>query len=244
MSNKEIIYGKNVIDALLISDVKIDEVFLAKGSKEEKRYEKVFFDRGFKINKKSKQYLDELAKGGNHQGVLAIIDKYNYCEVSDILAEAEKKGEKPFVIILDKIVDVHNLGAIIRTANLVGAHGIVIKKDGGASVNSTVYKTSSGALFSSKIARVTNISRAIKELKSNGLWVYASSMEGGTMYDCDFKDGTALVIGNEGKGVSELVKKNCDMTVSIPMRDTAVDSLNGSVAASVLMYEVFRQRYI
>ncbi len=244
MSNKDIIYGKNVIDALLISDVKVDEVFVAKGSKEESKYEKAFAEKGFKVNRKSKQFLDELAKGGNHQGVLAIINKYNYCEISDILAEAKNKGEKPFIIVLDKIVDVHNLGAIIRTANLVGAHGVIIKKDGGASVNATVYKTSSGALFSSKIARVTNISRAINELKRNGVWVYASSMEGGAMYDCDFKDGTALVIGNEGKGVSDLVKKNCDMTVSIPMKKTEVDSLNGSVAASVLMYEVFRQRYI
>ncbi len=242
MNNKEIIYGKNVIDALLKSDIIPEQVFIVSGNKNNEKYEKLFAKKGVKVSYKNKKFLDDLTKGANHQSLVAIIKKYEYCDIDNILDYANEKGEKPFIIVLDKIVDVHNLGAIIRTANVVGAHGVVIKKDGSASVNATVYKTSSGALFFTKIAKVTNISRAIKNMKKKGVWVYASSMEGKTMYGLDFKDPTALVIGNEGSGVSELVKKNCDETVSIPMANVNIDSLNGSVAASVLMYEVFRQR--
>ncbi len=243
MSGKEIIYGKNVIDALLKSDKKVDEVYVLKTGKKAEFYADLCREKGIKCSFKDGKSLDEVVGGGVHQGVAARVPRYEYCEISDILKVAESRGEKPFVIILDKIVDVHNLGAIIRTAALAGVHGVVIKKDGGASVTPTVYKTSAGAVFSMKIAKVTNISRAIDELKKSGVWVYASDMGGSPMYDFDFKDGAALVIGNEGKGVSELVKKNSDAVVSIPMRESDVDSLNGSVAASVLMYEVLRQRY-
>ncbi len=242
MSNKEIIYGKNVIYALLKSDKKVDELYLSKSSKKLDYYLDLAKKKGIKTSVKDGKFLDDLSLGAVHQGVLAKVEKYQYSEISDILAHADSLGEQAFVIILDKIVDVHNLGAIIRTASLVGVHGIIIKKDGGANVNSTVYKTSAGAVFDMKIARVTNISRAIDELKKNGLWVYASDMGGSSMYQSDFKGATALVIGNEGKGVSTLVKKNSDMIVSIPMKEASVDSLNGSVAASVLMYEVYRQR--
>ncbi len=240
---KEIVYGKNVVDALLKSDKKVDEVYLLRSSRTLDHYSKICKEKGIKFSIKSGSDLDKIRLGAVLQGVLARVDKYEYCEVSDILKEAETRGEKPFIIILDKIVDMHNLGAIIRTAYLAGAHGVIIKKDGAAGVNPTVYNTSVGAAFFMKIARVTNISRTIDELKKSGVWAYASDMGGSPMYDFDFKDGTALVIGNEGKGVSELVKKNSDAIVSIPIRESCVDSLNASVAASVLMYEVLRQRY-
>lgn len=197
--------------------------------------------KGIVIRQADAARLDRMANGENHQGVVAMISAYNYVGVEDILARAESKGESPFVIICDKITDPHNLGAIIRTANCVGAHGVIIPKRDGAGVNSVVMKTSAGALEYTAVAKVTNIVSTIEMLKDRGLWVTAADMDGTSMYDIDLKGAIALVIGSEGKGVSRLVREKCDFIASIPMRGE-INSLNASVAAAVLMYEATRQR--
>ena len=188
-----------------------------------------------------KERLDRLAGTGHHQGVVAIGAAYEYAEVSDILENAERKGEPPFIIILDGIEDPHNLGAIIRTANQAGAHGIIIPKRRAVGLTPTVAKTSAGAINYTPVAKVTNISNTIKELKEKGMWFVCADMGGTTMYDLNLTGPIGLVIGNEGDGVSKLVKENCDMTASIPMVGD-IDSLNASVATGVLAYEIVRQR--
>ena len=189
----------------------------------------------------SSQRLDEMSQTGRHQGVIAVAAAYEYAEVSDILQAARDKGEAPFIILLDGIEDPHNLGAIIRTANQAGAHGVIIPKHRAVGLTATVARTSAGALNYTPVAKVTNISRTIEDLKKEGLWFVCADMDGEVMYRCDLKGPIGLVIGNEGSGVSELVKKNCDIIASIPMKGN-VDSLNASVAAGVLMYEILRQR--
>ncbi len=185
--------------------------------------------------------LDKMAEGENHQGVIAMVSPYIYKTVEDILKNAEDKGESPFVIICDKITDPHNLGAIIRTANCVGAHGVIIPKHESAGVNSVVMKTSVGAVEYTPVAKVTNLASTIDELKDKGFWVTAADMDGQMMYDIDLKGSIAIVVGSEGKGVSRLVREKCDFIASIPMYGE-INSLNASVAASVLMYEALRQR--
>ncbi len=193
------------------------------------------------INYVSKERLDSMSKTGKHQGVIAYAAAYEYAEVEDILAAAREKNEPPFIFILDNIEDPHNLGAIIRTANLAGAHGVIIPKRHAVGLTATVARTSAGALNYTPVAKVTNISATIEELKKEGLWFVCADMGGETMYNIDLKGAIGLVIGNEGEGVSRLVKEKCDFIASIPMKGN-IDSLNASVAAGVLAYEIVRQR--
>ena len=193
------------------------------------------------INYVSKERLDQLSETHAHQGVIAQVAAYEYSTVDEILARAEDKGEAPFLIILDNVEDPHNLGAIIRTANLAGAHGVIIPKRRAVGLTSTVAKTSAGAINYTPVAKVTNIVRTIEELKEKGIWFVCADMGGETMYDLDLTGPMGLVIGNEGEGVSRLVREACDFTASIPMKGD-IDSLNASVAAGVLAYEIVRQR--
>lgn len=193
------------------------------------------------INYVSKERLDSMSKTGKHQGVIAYAAAYEYADVDDILAVAREKNEPPFIFILDNIEDPHNLGAIIRTANLAGAHGVIIPKRHAVGLTATVARTSAGALNYTPVAKITNISATIEELKKEGLWFVCADMGGETMYNIDLKGAIGLVIGNEGEGVSRLVKEKCDFIASIPMKGD-IDSLNASVAAGVLAYEIVRQR--
>lgn len=188
-----------------------------------------------------KERLEQMSETGKHQGVIAYIAAYEYASVEDILKKAEEKGEPPFVVILDDIEDPHNLGAIIRTANLAGAHGVIIPKHRAAGLTATAVKASAGAINHTPVVKVTNIAKTIEDLKDKGLWFVCADMGGTTMYDLDLKDAIGLVIGNEGKGVSRLVKEKCDFVASIPMFGD-IDSLNASVAAGVMAYEIVRQR--
>ncbi len=189
----------------------------------------------------TKERLDQLSPTGKHQGVVAVIAAYEYVSLEDLLENARKKGEPPFLFLLDNIEDPHNLGAIIRTANLAGAHGVVIPKNRAVGLTATVARTSAGALNYTPVAKVTNIAKTIEELKKEGLWFVCADMGGETMYHLDLKGPIGLVIGNEGEGVSRLVKEKCDYIASIPMKGE-IDSLNASVAAGVLAYEIVRQR--
>ncbi len=189
----------------------------------------------------ARERLDQLSETGKHQGVIAYAAAYEYVQVEDILEKAREKGEPPFLILLDNIEDPHNLGAIIRTANLAGAHGVIIPKNRAVGLTATVARTSAGALNYTPVARVTNLARTIEELKKEGLWFVCADMDGTMMYDLDLKGPIGLVIGNEGEGVGKLVREKCDMVASIPMKGQ-IDSLNASVAAGVLAYEILRQR--
>ena len=189
----------------------------------------------------SRERLDMMSETGMHQGVIAYTAAYEYSELEDIFALAESKGEPPFVYILDNIEDPHNLGAIIRTANLSGAHGVIIPKNRAVGLTSTVARTSAGALNYTPVVRVTNITKTIEELKKKGMWFVCADMGGDTMYDLNLTGSIGLVIGNEGDGVSRLVKEACDYVASIPMKGD-IDSLNASVAAGVLGFEIVRQR--
>ena len=195
------------------------------------------------INYVSKERLDQLSETREHQGVIAQVAAYEYSTVDEILARAEEKGEAPFLILLDNVEDPHNLGAIIRTANLAGAHGVIIPKRRAVGLTSTVAKTSAGAINYTPVAKVTNIVRTIEELKEKGIWFVCADMGGEIMYDLDLTGPMGLVIGNEGEGVSRLVREACDFTASIPMKGD-IDSLNASVAAGVLAYEIVRQRLV
>ena len=188
-----------------------------------------------------KERLDRLAGTGHHQGVVAQAAAYEYAEVEDILKAAKDKGEAPFIFILDEIEDPHNLGAIIRTANQAGAHGVIIPKRRAVGLTATVAKTSAGAINYTPVAKVTNISKTIEDLKKQGMWFVCADMDGTTMYDLNLTGPMGLVIGNEGSGVGRLVKEKCDFVASIPMKGD-IDSLNASVAAGVLAYEIVRQR--
>lgn len=187
-----------------------------------------------------KERLDHMSETGKHQGVIAYVAAYDYAEVDDILDEAREKGEKPFIFILDGIEDPHNLGAIIRTAHQAGAHGVIIPKNRAVGLTATVARTSAGALNYTKVAKVTNLTKTMENLKKEGLWFVCADMNGQSMYDLDLKGAIGLVIGSEGEGVSRLVKEKCDFLASIPMKGK-IDSLNASVAAGVLAYEIVRQ---
>lgn len=193
------------------------------------------------INFVTKERLDQMSEGGKHQGVIAYSAAYDYAEVDDILEAAKAKGEPPFIILLDNIEDPHNLGAILRTANLAGAHGVIIPKRRAVGLTATVAKTSAGAINYTPVAKVTNLSQTIEELKEKGMWFVCADMDGESMYKLDLKGPIGLVIGNEGEGVGRLVKEKCDMVAAIPMKGD-IDSLNASVAAGVLAYEIVRQR--
>ncbi len=189
----------------------------------------------------AKDRLNGMSETGRHQGVIAITASYRYASVEDILNRAREKGEAPFIFLLDGIEDPYNLGAIIRTANQAGAHGVIIARNRAVGLTASVARTSAGALNYTPVAKVTNISRTMEELKREGIWFVCADMGGQTMYELKLTGPIGMVIGNEGKGVSELVKRHCDFTASIPMKGE-IDSLNASVAAGVLAYEIVRQR--
>lgn len=238
-----VIEGRNAVIEAFRAGKTIDKLFVLEHCKEGSMNTVIreAKKQGTVINYVKKERLDQMSETGKHQGVIAYIAAYEYGSVEDILKKAEDKGEQPFVIILDDIEDPHNLGAIIRTANLAGAHGVIIPKHRASGLTATVVKASAGAINYTPVAKVTNISKTIEELKEKGLWFVCADMDGTTMYDLDLKGPIGLVIGNEGKGVSRLVKEKCDFIAKVPMFGD-IDSLNASVAAGVLAYEIVRQR--
>ncbi|MBO5259146.1 MAG: 23S rRNA (guanosine(2251)-2'-O)-methyltransferase RlmB [Agathobacter sp.] len=235
--------GRNAVLEAFRSGKTIDKLFVLDGCQDGpiKSITREARKKDTIINYVSKERLDQLSETGKHQGVIAICAAYEYATVEDILKNAEEKQEPPFIIILDGIEDPHNLGAIIRTANQAGAHGVIIAKHRAVGLTPTVARTSAGAINYTPVAKVTNISNTIEELKEKGLWFVCADMGGTTMYDLNLTGSIGLVIGNEGDGVSPLVKKHCDMVASIPMKGD-IDSLNASVATGVLAYEIVRQR--
>ena len=237
------IEGRNAVLEAFRSGKTIDKLFVLDGCqdgpvksiiREAKKTDTI-------INFVDKERLDRLAGTGHHQGVVAQAAAYEYADVEDILKAAKDKGEAPFIFILDEIEDPHNLGAIIRTANQAGAHGVIIPKRRAVGLTATVAKTSAGAINYTPVAKVTNISKTIEDLKKQGMWFVCADMDGTTMYDLNLTGPIGLVIGNEGSGVGRLVKEKCDFVASIPMKGD-IDSLNASVAAGVLAYEIVRQR--
>ena len=241
---EQMIEGRNAVLEALRAERSVDRVLIQDGVKEGaigSIIREVKKHPETKLEFVLKKKLDDLSETGRHQGVIAWTAAYDYSSVEDILARARKKGEDPFIFILDGIEDPHNLGAIIRTANLCGAHGVIIRLNRAVGLTAIVSKASAGALNYTPVAKVTNISSTIDALKKEGLWFVCADMGGETMYRLNLKGPIGLVIGNEGKGVSELVRKNCDMIASIPMFGD-IDSLNASVAAGVLAYEIVRQR--
>lgn len=241
--NENLIEGRNAIIEAFRSDKTIDKLYIQDGLKDGpiQTILREAKKRNLFINFVSKDILDKMSPTSKHQGAIANLASYEYSSIDDILAVAKEKEEDPFIFILDGIEDPHNLGAIIRTANLVGAHGVVIPKHRAVGLTATVARTSAGAINYTKVAKVTNINSTIEELKKEGLWFVCADMTGELMYKLNLKGPIGLVIGNEGSGVSALVKKNCDMLASIPMKGD-IDSLNASVATGVLAYEIFRQR--
>lgn len=235
--------GRNAVLEAFRSGKTIDKLFVLDGCQDGpiKSITREARKKDTIINYVSKERLDQLSETGKHQGVIAVCAAYEYATVEDILKNAEEKQEQPFIIILDGIEDPHNLGAIIRTANQAGAHGVIIAKHRAVGLTPTVARTSAGAINYTPVAKVTNISNTIEDLKEKGLWFVCADMGGTTMYDLNLTGPIGLVIGNEGDGVSPLVKKHCDMVASIPMKGD-IDSLNASVAAGVLAYEIVRQR--
>lgn len=237
------IFGRNPVLEAIKSGREIDKIMVKKGGVEGsiKAIIKKAKENGIIVTEVEKQKLDALCEGENHQGVLAFAAVCEYSTVSDILNKAQEKGHAPFIIICDKITDPHNLGSIIRTANCAGADGVIIPKRNSVGLNMTVAKTSAGAVEYVPVAKVTNIAQTIDMLKEEGLWVAGADMDGEVMYKSNLDGAVALVIGSEGEGISRLVKEKCDFIVKIPMLGD-VNSLNASVAASVLMYEIVRQR--
>lgn len=237
------IEGRNAVIEAFRAGKTIDKLFILKDCqdgpirtiiKEAKKTDAI-------LNFVTKERLDQLSETGKHQGVVAYSAAYQYAEVEDLLRVAEEKGELPFLILLDNVEDPHNLGAIIRTANLAGAHGVIIPKRRAAGLTAAAAKASAGAIYYTPVAKVTNLAKTIEELKEKGLWFVCADMDGDSMYQLNLTGAIGLVIGNEGDGVSRLVKEKCDMVASIPMKGE-IGSLNASVAAGVLAYEIVRQR--
>ena len=236
--------GRNAVIELLESGRDINKIFVSKGEKHGSINKIIALakDRKVIITEIDKNKINQMSQTENNQGVIAIVPPFDYCDVDDILQEAKNKNEDPFVLILDGIEDPHNLGSIIRTAETAGAHGIIIPKRRAASVNSTVNKVSAGAVEHMKVARVNNITETIKYLKEKGLWICGTDMHTNTYYyNQDFKMPVGIVIGSEGFGMSRLVKENCDFLVKIPMKGK-ITSLNASVSAGIVIYEVVKQR--
>ena len=241
--NDNLIIGRNAVIELLKSNREIENVLIAKGDREGSinKILSMCREKGIIVKNVDRKKLDFMCGNANHQGVVANVPAHSYSTVDEILALAEERGEEPFIIICDEIEDSHNLGAIIRSAEACGAHGIIIPKRRNVGLNFIVAKTSCGALEYMKVARVGNLASTIYDLKKKNIWVYCADMDGQPWSKTDFSGGCALVVGNEGKGVGRLIKEKCDVTVSLPMRGK-VNSLNASVAASVIMYEVVKQR--
>lgn len=237
------IEGRNAVIEAYRAGKPIDKIYILDGCQDGpvmtiKREAK---KHGTLIKYVDKERLEQMSETRKHQGVIAYAAAYEYAEVEDLLQTAKEKGEPPFLFLLDNIEDPHNLGAIIRTANLAGAHGVIIPKNRAAGLTATVARTSAGALNYTKVAKVTNLSKTMEDLKKHGMWFVCADMDGTNMYDLDLKGSIGLVIGNEGAGVSRLVKENCDFVASIPMKGD-IDSLNASVAAGVLAFEILHQR--
>lgn len=245
MESKEFtIEGRNAVIEAFRAGKPIDKVYILDGCQDGpmNTIRREAKKHGTLVKYVAKERLDQMSDTGKHQGVIACAAAYKYAEVDDILCAAREKGEPPFLILLDNIEDPHNLGAIIRTANLAGAHGVIIPKNRAVGLTATVARTSAGALNYTPVAKVTNLAQTIEELKKQGLWFVCADMDGTPMYDLDLTGPIGLVIGSEGEGVSRLVRERCDMTAAIPMRGN-IDSLNASVAAGVLAYEIVRQKY-
>ena len=241
--DESIVSGRNAVKELLSSGRDIEKIYVQQGEREGsvKLLVGLASERRIQIVEASKQKLDQLSCGAKHQGVVAVASEAEYSTVEEILAYAESLGESPFVVVCDGIEDPHNLGAIIRSAECSGAHGVIIPKRRAAGLTSTVGKASAGALMHMRVARVTNIAQTIDELKEAGVWTYAADMGDTPYYKSDMKGSVAIVLGNEGAGISRLVKEKCDFTVSIPLYGK-IDSLNVSCAAAVLLSEAARQR--
>jgi 23S rRNA (guanosine2251-2'-O)-methyltransferase len=241
--NDHVIEGRNAILEAFRSGRTVDKLYMLDGARDgvSSSILREAKKRDVIVNFVSKEKLDAMSADRKHQGVIAVCAAYEYSDMEDIFKKAEEKGEPPFVFILDEIEDPHNLGAIIRTANLCGAHGVIIPKRRAAGLTATVVKASAGAINYTPVVKVTNISKTIEELKDRGMWFACADMEGEVMYKAKLTGSIGLVIGNEGSGVSRLVREKCDYVVSIPMKGD-IDSLNASVAAGVLAYEVVRQR--
>ncbi|HJB87039.1 MAG TPA: 23S rRNA (guanosine(2251)-2'-O)-methyltransferase RlmB [Candidatus Dorea faecigallinarum] len=241
--NENRIEGRNVVLEAFRSGKTVDRLYVLDGCKDgpvqsiirEARKQDTM------IQFVSKERLNQLSESGKHQGVIAVTASYHYSAVEDMLELAREKGEDPFLILLDNMEDPHNLGAIIRTANQAGAHGVIIPKRRAVGLTAVVARTSAGALHYTPVAKVTNLVKTMEELKEKGLWFVCADMDGTQMYDLNLKGPIGLVIGSEGEGVGRLVKENCDFTASIPMKGD-IDSLNASVAAGILAYEIVRQR--
>lgn len=241
MENK--IEGRNAVLEALRAGKPIDKLYVLDGCpdgpvrtiiREAKKGDTI-------INYVKKERLDQLSETGHHQGVIAMAASYEYATVEEILEKAKEKGEAPFIFVLDNIEDPHNLGAMIRTANLAGAHGVIIPKRRAVGLTSTVARTSAGAINYTPVAKVTNLKQTMEQLKKEGMWFVCADMDGTPYYQMDLKGPMGLVIGNEGEGVSRLIKETCDFVASIPMKGD-IDSLNASVAAGVLAFEIARQR--
>lgn len=241
---EDLIIGRNAVIEALKSDRTIECVYVSKGDLEGsiKVALGLAKDRGVVIKEADRRKLDTMCDRLNHQGIVARVTPFKYCEVNDILEDAKRKEQQPFIVILDEIEDPHNLGSIIRTAELCGVHGIIIPKRRNVGVTSTVYKCSAGAIEHMKIAKVTNINTTIDMLKEQGIWIYGADIDGKDYsYNTDFSGPCALIIGSEGKGISNLTLKKCDLLVKIPMIGK-INSLNASVAGGIMMYEVLKGR--
>ncbi len=243
--NEQYVVGRNPVIELLKTDKQIDKLYVLKGDLKGSITKIIAMakEKNIIIQEVDKKKLDSMAEGNAHQGVAALVTGFEYSTIEQIIDKAKKLGQNPFVILLDGIEDTHNLGAIIRTAECAGVHGIIIPKRRSAMVNQTVYKASAGAVEHTLIASVNNITNAIEDLKDKGLWIYGADMDGESYhFNTPMTGAVGLVIGNEGKGISRLVKENCDVLVKIPMLGN-ISSLNASAAAAILIYEVVRQGY-
>lgn len=243
---EDLIEGRNAVTEALKSDRTIEYLLVAKGSMEGsiKQIIQIAKEKRIVIKEVEKRKLDSMSETGVHQGVMAIVTPFKYSEIEDILSYAKKKGEEPFLVLLDEIEDPHNLGSIIRTAELCGVHGIVIPKRRNVGITPTVYKSSAGAVEHMRISKVTNLNATIDELKNKGLWVYGADIKGEDYsYETNFSGACALIIGSEGRGISALTLKKCDKLVKIPMVGK-INSLNASVAGGIMMYEVLKSRLI
>lgn len=243
MEHTLVIEGRNAVLEAFCSGRTIDKLFVLDGCQDGpvRTIVREAKKHGSLLNFVSRERLNQLSQTGKHQGVIAYAAAYDYAEIDDMLKLASERGEDPFLFLLDGIEDPHNLGAIIRTANIVGAHGVIIPKRRAAGLTTTVAKTSAGALNYTPVAKVTNLVKTIEELKEKGLWFVCADMDGETMYDLNLTGPVGLVIGSEGEGVSRLVKEKCDFIAGIPMKGE-ITSLNASVAGGVLAYEILRQR--
>ena len=239
------IEGRNPVMEALKSDKNIDKLYIQKGDNQGSviKIRKMAQDKKIPVVEIDKRKLDEMSERGNHQGVIAQIPPVDYVSVEDILKRAEEKGEAPFIVVLDEVEDPHNLGSVIRCANGAGVHGIIIPKHRSTGITATVAKVSAGACFYTPVARVTNLVRTIQDLKKKGIWFYGADMDGEkSVFETDFSGGCGIIVGNEGKGISRLVKEECDFLVQIPMRGE-IQSLNASVSAGIFMYEAAKHKF-